>query len=142
MEENRRLSEILSSVLGNPQKIQALQELKEDRAQLLVDFLPLVSPRSFISPSRQPDLTKLAATTLCQLSEALGLYPQRYKLSEMTLDSEPRVGDICDVHRGFHGERPLCIKVFKEAGTESISKVRFPDYLSLSPDAVPVARHL
>lgn len=113
-------------MLDNPQKIEALQELEGDRAQLLVDFLPLVSMRSFLTFSPESDLAKRATAALCQLAEALRLYPQRYVLSDITFGSDLRAEGFCDVYRGHRAKQPLCVKVFKEVDVELVPKVRFP----------------
>lgn len=105
------LIDILGDVLVTQHKRNALQLLRGDSAQMILDFLHTVVMKS--PDALPPQIRTQAFISLYKLSKASSLYPQAYALRDIICSSLEDGGGFCDVYRGRHGEQSLCLKVIR-----------------------------
>ena len=133
--------ETLTSVLNIPEKEIALQELRGDQAQVLIDFMYIVSVRrihslrSADSFSRQalsgrvadnltPQQRKKILLNLRQLSATSTLYPHWFPLKGMAYQQyEGASGEFYDIHRGNYKGIDLSLKVIRVVRPEHVDKM-------------------
>ncbi|KAJ3567067.1 hypothetical protein NP233_g6605 [Leucocoprinus birnbaumii] len=113
----------LTDILQSPEMRKELLGLKGDQAQVVVNFLDSILLA--LDPSKTR-LRKQVLITLYRLCKASHHYPECYTLHNIEIGSQEGGGGFCDIRRGRHGDRYLCLKVvrtFRRTETENMIKL-------------------
>ncbi|KXN87401.1 hypothetical protein AN958_08832 [Leucoagaricus sp. SymC.cos] len=123
-----KLFETLSGVLSKKSKRLSLYTLRNEPAQLVVNYLSTVGPR--LGRADAPDqlypwLRKHSLMALRKLCEASLLYPQPYTLTNIHFDIHKLegAGGFCDIVKGEQDGKALCLKVVRIHGKSEINKM-------------------
>ncbi|KXN91139.1 Mitogen-activated protein kinase kinase kinase YODA [Leucoagaricus sp. SymC.cos] len=112
---------LLLEILQHPQKIAQFCDLLGDDAQLLLNLSSqLLRERSSFQAA---DWTALLSLS-CKLAMSAQLYPQSFTLNGVSYNPKrPSVGQggFAFVHKGTYKNKPVCLKVPREPGVESLA---------------------
>ncbi|KAF5353500.1 hypothetical protein D9756_008126 [Leucocoprinus leucothites] len=122
---NRSLLSALLEVLSTSRRRAAMQELRGDDAQVLIDFLYTLG--IFQSSFPYPGFRKHIIRALYKLCKSSMLYPQCLVLKDdIVMSGEPETGGgFGDIYRGWFRGKSLCLKVvrtFKRSETDAMLK--------------------
>ncbi|KAF9442292.1 kinase-like protein [Macrolepiota fuliginosa MF-IS2] len=109
----RYLLELLSGVLQNAERRNALTRLEGQDAQQLIDFLHSVLPEL---GSAEFEHRNHVLVTLYRLAKESQLYPQCCLLKDVVFERRPVAtdsGGFCDVYRILHGGQLLCLRAVR-----------------------------
>ncbi|KXN84356.1 Serine/threonine-protein kinase HT1 [Leucoagaricus sp. SymC.cos] len=113
----------LTNILESPENCEALNKLRGDEAQVVVDFLDWALLRmdpAFVWLRKH---TLIALYRLCKASHSI---PECYALHDITVLAEiESSGGFCDIRKGKYGDQLLCLKVVRHYQ----SKKRDSDYM-------------
>ncbi|KXN92263.1 Serine/threonine-protein kinase B-raf [Leucoagaricus sp. SymC.cos] len=115
--------EKLSQTLQDSESRKALRNLKDDRAQLMIDYMYSVLLEPALLP---PGMRKYWLIALYKLSKASLLYPHCYFLKDITCNSQESCGGFSDIYKGRSGEQDLCLKVvrlYQKSHTDAMLKI-------------------
>lgn len=142
-------------MLSTPEKSRALQELKDDSAQILIDFMyavsttilgmrpvsrerltTLSSQQALSQPVKhppEPQLRKDVLIALYGLLKTSLLYPHWYVLKNTVHQLyEDASGGFCDIHRGNNNGLDVCVKIVRINQPTQMDHM-FKVFLSRSP---------
>ncbi|KXN80747.1 Tyrosine-protein kinase receptor TYRO3 [Leucoagaricus sp. SymC.cos] len=104
------LTSLVSALMSSKPR-SALQELKGEHAQIMIDYLYSVVFRPNIVT---PWFRKHTVITLYKLCKTSLLYPQCYVLRDIDRETQPQDhGGFCDIYRGDYSGQKLCLKVVR-----------------------------
>ncbi|KXN83879.1 hypothetical protein AN958_00959 [Leucoagaricus sp. SymC.cos] len=104
------LLQMLANALTSRDSRKALQDLKANRAQTMIDFLHSV----ILQESLEPWLRKHSLIVLYKLSKNSMMYPRCYALKDISRESQVHDGGgFCDIYRGNYNGQKLSLKVVR-----------------------------
>ncbi|KAF5353275.1 hypothetical protein D9756_008130 [Leucocoprinus leucothites] len=120
-----RLLHALIKVLSTSQGRAAMQELRGDNAQVLIDFLYILG--LFQSSLPYPGLRKHIIRALYKLCKSSMLYPQCLVLKDIDVSGDLETGGgFGDIYRGWFRGKSLCLKAVrttKSSETDAMLKI-------------------
>ncbi|KAF5353499.1 hypothetical protein D9756_008127 [Leucocoprinus leucothites] len=121
---DQSLLRALSEVLRTSRRRAAMQELRGDDAQVLIDFLYTLG--IFQSDFPCPGFRKHIIRALYKICKSSMLYPQCLVLRDIDVSSDREAwGGFGDIHRGWFRGESLCLKVvrtFKRSEKDAMLK--------------------
>ncbi|KAF9447734.1 kinase-like protein [Macrolepiota fuliginosa MF-IS2] len=102
--------EKLSDVLRTAESRRALRSLKDEEAQLMIDYLHSVLSQPVLPKTWLRKHTTIALYRLCRTAK---LHPHYYVLRDIGVKSREDGGSFSDIYKGHLGDHVLCLKVVR-----------------------------